>query len=117
MPKRTRKYEESLLEDLRDPSEAAEYLNLALDSLNQPDGTALFLLALGNVIRAQGFSEVAKSAELGRESLYKSISAAGNPRLKSVLDILRVLGLRISVQAQEKPARRKPAKRETARAS
>ncbi len=52
---------------------------------------ALFLLALGNVIRAQGFSEVAKGAELGRQSLYKAISAAGNPRLKSALDILRVL--------------------------
>ncbi len=113
MPKRTRKYEESLLEDLRDPAEAAAYLNLALDSIGEPDGTALFLLALGNVIRAQGVSEVAKGAELGRESLYKSISAAGNPRLKSVPDILRVMGLRISVEAQAKPSRQKATKRQS----
>lgn len=98
MPKRTRKYEETLLEDLRDPKEAAAYLNAALDALDEPDGMALFLMSLGDVIRAQGVSNVARGAELGRESLYKAVSASGNPKLKSLLSILRVMGLRLSVQ-------------------
>lgn len=99
MPKRTRNYEESLLEDLRDPTEAAAYLNAALEELDEPDGVAVFLLALRDVVRSREVSGVARSAELGRESLYRTLSATGNPKLKSLLAILRVMGLRISVEA------------------
>lgn len=118
MPKRTRDYEESLLEDLREPEAAAAYLNAALEDLDEPDGTELFLMALRNIMRAQGVSSVARDAGLGRESLYKSLSAAGNPKLKGLLSILRVMGLRLAVQAASQPApqpsptkrpRRKPA--------
>lgn len=97
MPKPARKYEDSLLEDLRDPAEAAAYLNAALDEIDEEDGMALFLLSLSDVLRAQGASKVARSAELGRESLYKSLSPAGNPKIKSLLAILRGMGLHIRV--------------------
>lgn len=113
MPKQTRKYEESLLEDLRDPTEAAAYLNAALEELDEPDGVAVFLLALRDVVRAREVSGVARSASLGRESLYRTLSATGNPKLKSLLAILRVMGLRISVEAvtdDERAPTRPPAK-------
>lgn len=102
MAKRPRKYEESLLEDLRDSKQAAAYLNAALAEIDTPDGASLFLMALGDVIRAQGVSNVARSAELGRESLYKSIASAGNPKLKSLLSVLQVMGLRLQVEAVAK---------------
>jgi len=69
MPKRTKKYEENLMESLKNPNEAAAYLNVHLDT---DDSEELFLLALRDVARAHGFSDVAEQADLYRESLYKA---------------------------------------------
>lgn len=112
MPKQYKKYEGSLSEALQDPAEAAAYLNAALEEINEPDGMALFLMSLGDVLRARGVSEVAKNAKLGRASTYKSLSAAGNPKLKSLLALLHGLGLRLQIDA---PAPKKPAAREAKR--
>jgi hypothetical protein len=38
------------------------------------------------------------AAGLSRESLYRSLSAAGNPRLSTLVAVLRVAGLRLSVR-------------------
>ena len=43
-------------------------------------------------------SRVAEAAGLSRESLYRSLSAAGNPRLSTLVAVLRVAGLKLSVQ-------------------
>lgn len=50
--KPTKSYQESLLVSLRDPEEAAEYLNAALEESDEK----VFLLALNNVAQANGFS-------------------------------------------------------------
>ncbi len=80
---------------LRTPEEAADYLNAAIE-----DGDPTFLLrALRNVAdSAGGMSHLARRTGLSRESLYKSLSKDGNPRLSSLEAILRALGLRLSVQ-------------------
>jgi len=99
MPKRTRKYEESLQESLKDPVEAAAYLNAHLED-KADDSDELFLLALRDVARAHGFSEIAEQAELGRESLYKALSSSGNPRLSTLSSLLNVMGLKLAVEVQ-----------------
>src|SRR5687767_5335595 len=54
MPKRTRDYEASLIEALKDPDEAAAYLNAHLQrETDDPD--ELLLLALRHVAKAHGF--------------------------------------------------------------
>jgi probable addiction module antidote protein len=58
--------------------------------------------ALGVVARARGMSEVAREAGVSRESLYRALSADGNPEFATVLRVVRALGLRLSVV----PARR-----------
>ncbi len=71
----------------------AAYLEAALE-----DGDATVIAAaLGDVARARGMSLVAAESGLGRESLYKALSAAGNPQLATVLSVLRALGLRLHV--------------------
>lgn len=47
---KSKSYQAELIESLRDPREAAEYLNAALEEVD-PE---LFLLALRNVAEAQG---------------------------------------------------------------
>jgi probable addiction module antidote protein len=55
--------------------------------------------ALGDVARARGMSKIAKAAGLGRESLYKALSAEGNPEFATVLKVLSSLGLKLHVAA------------------
>lgn len=100
MAKRVKKYEDSLQEALREPKEAVAYLNAHLEDDGQDDAEELFLMALRDVAKAHGFSEVAQRAQLGRESLYKTLSKQGNPRLATLASLLRAMGMRLSVQLQ-----------------
>ncbi len=98
MNKLTDKYENNLKEDLRDPSEAAEYLNAALD-----DGSPeLFLMALKDVANAKGISEIARETRLNRENLYRILSTQGNPKLKSLNSVLHSVGLKLSVEVENR---------------
>jgi len=61
--------------------------------------------ALGVIARARGMTEVAREAGVSRESLYRALSADGNPEFATVLRVLQTLGLRLCVA----PANRDPA--------
>ena len=69
------------------------YLNVALaeGDLN------LIMAALGDITRARRMGAVAQEAGLGRESLYKSLSANSNPEFATVLKVVGALGLRLPV--------------------
>ncbi len=106
MPKRTKQYDESLMESLKDPKEAAANLNVHLegDDEDEQGSDELFLLALRDVAKAHGFGEVAKSAELGRESLYKALSPDGNPKFSTLRSLLKAMGLKLSVEEEREKA-------------
>jgi probable addiction module antidote protein len=57
-------------------------------------------------------AEVAKLAELNRESLYKALGETGNPEFTTVMRILRALGLALSARPVE--TKRSPRKRRAA---
>ncbi len=79
---------------LNDEQDVLAYLNAALD-----DGHAdVVAQAIGNVARARGMSQIAKQCGLGRESLYKSLSDRGNPEFRTVLSVLRVMGIRLRAE-------------------
>ncbi len=99
-----RAYEEGLDERLKSPEYAIGYLNAILEE-NDPD---LLLLGLRDVARAYGFTHIAQSTGLNRESLYKALSKGRNPRIGTVMDILSAVGCRIRLEPARK-ARRKAA--------
>jgi probable addiction module antidote protein len=70
-----------------------EYLKAAAEDPNPK----VFLLALSNVARARGMGKIAKSSGLGRESLYKALSAGAQPRFTTVSAIMQALGVKFSV--------------------
>lgn len=82
---------------LRDPENAAAYLAEFLESGDME----LFQEALRHVAKAQegGIKAVAGQANLGRESLYKSLSKKGNPQMATVNKMLAALGLKLTVTA------------------
>src|SRR5215471_10330874 len=93
----TESYRDHLLESLRNPEEAANYLNA---SLNDKD-PRVFLLALRDVADAHGgVRALSRDAGLNRESLYRMLSKSGNPSLESLGAVLKALGMQLAVQAR-----------------
>lgn len=95
MNKRFIDYQEELLQSLQDPQEACAYLNAALDD----EDPRIFLLALKNVLEAQGnnMAILAKKSQLNRESLYRMLSKRGNPRLTSIKSVLDAMGWQLTI--------------------
>ncbi len=109
MAKRTSTYQEDLIEALKDPREAAAYLNAAMEEGDRE----LFLLALRNVAEAHGgMAAVSAKAKMNRESMYRMLSKKGNPEIKSIMTLLQSMGLKLSVEPKVKTA--KSAKMKTA---
>jgi probable addiction module antidote protein len=99
MTKKVTNYQEDLIEALGDPREAAAYLNAAMEEGDR----ALFLLALRNVAEAHGgMAAVAEKASLNRENLYRMLSKKGNPEIKSIVNLLHSMGLRLTVEPKRK---------------
>ncbi len=82
---------------LRTPLEMAAYLDAWLEEA--PDDAAGIARALGDIARAKGMTKVAKDSGLSRESLYRALSADGNPSFATVLKVARALGMRLHAQA------------------
>jgi len=84
-------YHDSLIEQLKDPREASEYLNACLE-----DSEEVFLLGLRNVVEARGgVGNLSRKTDLNRENLYRSLSKKGNPKLSSLSTILEALGIQV----------------------
>ncbi|WP_307275629.1 addiction module antidote protein [Labrys wisconsinensis] len=78
---------------LTDPEAQAELLTDAIES-----GDANYIaVALGTVARARGMTQVAKEAGVTREALYKSLGPDGDPRLSTLLGVLKALGVKLTV--------------------
>lgn len=86
---RTRKYDTAAL--IHSDREAAAYLEAALAE----GDAALFAAAIGDIARARGMTKIAKETGLGRESLYKALSAEGKPEFNTVVMVLNALNIRL----------------------
>lgn len=97
-------HHEAEIAELRADRElASRYLQEAIRALNNPQERAAGLLALRTVAEAYGgLAAVAAEAGISRESLYRALSPKGNPTLKTLIAVLKTLGLRLSVEP-EKP--------------
>lgn len=103
-PKGTVSHHESEVAELRADRElAVAYLKAAMESLDDPNNRAGGLLALRTVAEAYGgLGAVAIEAGISREALYRTLSPRGNPTLKTLLAVLKTVGLRLSVEADHR---------------
>jgi len=94
--KTTVSHEDAVIRRLRNNTEfAAEYLKAALDDTEEPQ---VLLLALRHIAEARGgVAKVAKVAGIKRESLYRALSARGNPRLSTLMAVTKAIGLKLTV--------------------
>lgn len=101
---RSRSYKESLLNRLKDNTEAANYLQAALE-----DSQSAFLVALKNVLDSRKVAVVARASKLNREHIYQMLNEDGNPTLNSLEKILQALGLRLSIAVKNQASSREDA--------
>ena len=96
-----RDFNETFAYELRDPEFAAGYLQACLEY----EDVDTFLIALRDVLKANGgMTKLAEETSLGREGLYKTLSAQGNPEFRTLEAILGALGMRFSVTRCEPAA-------------
>ena len=92
-------HDEAMILRLRkDTKFAAEYLRAALEEEDEP---RVLLIALRHLAQAQGIAKVAKAAGIERESLYRALSAQGNPRLSTLFAVTKAIGLRLTVESAQ----------------
>ena len=94
MPIKTRPFDPATY--LESVESIAAYLTEAL-ATNDPGFIAD---ALGVIARAKGMTQVARETGLSRESLYKTLSADGNPELSTLLRVLAALRLTVVASAK-----------------
>ena len=81
-------------EYLDSPEMIAAYLQAVMEE-NDPK---LFQAAVGDVARAKGATAIAQEAGISRDTLYKSFSENGDPRLSTLISVLQILGLQFSIE-------------------
>ena len=81
-------------EYLTSPEAIAEFVTDALET-----GDAGYIAkAMGVAARAKGMAELARETGLSREQLYRSFSETGNPRLKTLVAVMKALGVDMIVR-------------------
>jgi probable addiction module antidote protein len=93
-------HDEATIRELRKSREfAAEYLRAALEDADEP---RILLIALRRIAKARGgIAKVARAAGIERESLYRALSAHGNPRLSTLVAVTKAVGLKLTVEAAQ----------------
>src|SRR5262245_3954899 len=99
-----------------DPAEdltSAEAIGVFLTEAFRTEDAGCIAHALVVVARAKGMAEIANRTGLSRVQLYRSFSSAGNPRLRTILAVMRAVGVELSAQPPARRSRRAqpPAKR------
>ena len=82
-------------EHLKSEEDVAAYLTAIIEE-NDP---ALLAAALGDIARARGMSEIAKSSGITREALYKALRPNAQPRFDTISRVCEALGVRLVAKA------------------
>jgi len=85
-----------------DPSrhlDSEEAIAMYLEDIIEEDPDML-VIALGDVARARGMTELAEKTGLARESLYQALSENGNPTYSTIRKVLDAFGVRLSIKPQ-----------------
>jgi probable addiction module antidote protein len=85
-----------------DPSEYfdnSKAIAAHLEAAFEDGDPALIAAAVGDIARAMGMTQLASQAGVTREALYKALSPTGDPRLSTILGVMRALGLKLKPRA------------------
>jgi probable addiction module antidote protein len=99
------------------PYDSAEFLDTPkavkfyIEEAMESGDPQLISHALGVVARAKSMSDIAQKSGMSRESLYRSLSPTGKPEFSTVMNVLKALGLGLSVHTVSSPPKRVTSRR------
>ena len=73
----------------------AEYLTQVLEDGDIDE----LMVAIGNIAKAKGLTQISKDSGLGRESLYKTFHKGTKPKFDTIIKILQSFGVKIQISA------------------
>ena len=85
--------------DIAEHLDSTEMVAAYLEECLQDDDPRVFLVALGDVARARGMTDIARLTGLGRQSLYKAFNGQAEPRFDTVIKVLKSLDIKLAVAA------------------
>ena len=77
--------------------ETEEDIKAYLSAFLEEDGPQGFIDALGYLARKKGMTEIARSAGISRQNLYRTLTADGNPNFITVYKVVEALGCKLVV--------------------
>lgn len=83
-----------------DPSEhldSPEMIHAYLKAAFEEGDSELLLVAIGNVAKAQGMSEIARKTNLSRQNLYKALSPDSSPKFDTIKKVIEALGCKLAI--------------------
>ncbi len=88
-----------IVNELRNKKTAVLYLQTALNEYQVDANAEVLMQALRYVAEAQGgIAKLSRKTKLNRESLYKTLSSRGNPKLQTLMLLIKALGFQLSVK-------------------
>jgi probable addiction module antidote protein len=101
----TRKFEEFLIEDFKNPQEALSFFQVAIEEFLENNDLAHFNMALDLLIKSQGsVTQFAKNTGVSRTHLYKILKSKSEPKLSTLKNILGELGFKLAILPIKKVA-------------
>ena len=70
------------------PEMGCKYLKATLEE----GDTDLLMVAIGNVAKARGMTDIAKKTDLNRQNMYKALSGSGSLKFDIIAKVLRAFG-------------------------
>lgn len=80
-----------------DYMETQEEINDFLRECLEDDDPAVFVSALGHLVKKHGVADVAEVAGLSRESLYKTFNGKTQPKWNTIFKVTHAIGLNLVV--------------------
>ena len=80
--------------------DSEEAIAAYLTDVIEANDASLLAAALGDIARARGMTEIARSAGITREALYKALRPDAAPRFDTVRRVCAALGVRLVVQPE-----------------
>ncbi len=101
----TRTFEEFLIEDFKNPSEALAFFQVAMEEFLESNDLSNFNNALDVLVKSQGsVAQFAKNTGINRTHLYKIFKSKSEPKLSTIKNILNELGYKLTIVPYEKVA-------------
>ena len=91
MTLKTKSYE--FAQHVETEEDIREYLTAFLEE----DGAQGFIDALGHLAKKKGMTQIARSAGINRQNLYRTLTADGNPSFITVNKVVEALGCELVI--------------------